>query len=332
LRSGGPAAIVGIGTEEDAAVELRHLRYFMAVAKAGSFVKAARALNLAQPSLSRQIQDLERELGVSLFERLPHGVRLTRAGHRFQPDARRLLDGADRAAARLKPRGHSPHASLHVGYGELLAHWRSVSEIFLGFRVAHPDIPLRAIEMGKSDIQSALRDDRIDVAVIGVVQWPVRGFDAERLFSAAQTGVLLAAGHALAARERIRIADLAPLTWYHLPSEATWDAYKQVRQELRDRGFVAGHRATRPGSFAFLPLIAAGDGWALADVALGNTVASLTDGIVYRPFEDPPMDIWVTAVWRKGERNERVMKLLDVARRLSPIVDGAGEAASAMRP
>src|SRR5205807_1633838 len=80
-------------------MELRHLRYFVAVAEERSFVNAARRVRVAQPALSKQIHDLERELGVALFHRLPRGVRLTRAGGTFLVHARRTLDAAERAVA-----------------------------------------------------------------------------------------------------------------------------------------------------------------------------------------------------------------------------------------
>src|SRR5256884_582103 len=80
-------------------MELRHLRYFVGVAEEHGFARAARRLNVAQPALSKQIHDLETELGVALFERLPRGVRLTRAGEAFFIEARNTLDGAVRAIA-----------------------------------------------------------------------------------------------------------------------------------------------------------------------------------------------------------------------------------------
>src|SRR2546423_15679082 len=90
-------------------MELRHFRYFVAVAEEHSFAHAARRLRVAQPALSKQIRDLETELGVTLFERLPRGVRLTPAGEAFLADARGTLEAAGRAVtgaprARKKPR------------------------------------------------------------------------------------------------------------------------------------------------------------------------------------------------------------------------------------
>src|SRR5439155_24859855 len=87
-------------------MELRHLRYFVAVAEEGSFLRAASRLRVAQPALSKQIRDLEREVGVKLFERLPRGARVTRAGEQFLSNARAALESAARAIATAR-RAHS---------------------------------------------------------------------------------------------------------------------------------------------------------------------------------------------------------------------------------
>src|ERR1700687_2080589 len=83
-------------------MELRHLRYFVAVGEEQHFGRAAVRLHIAQPALSRQIQDLEKEIGFLLFDRLPRGVRLSAAGTLFLSDARRILDDGDEARGRAE--------------------------------------------------------------------------------------------------------------------------------------------------------------------------------------------------------------------------------------
>src|SRR5205807_10589376 len=100
-------------------MELRHFRYFVAVAEEHSFAHAARRLRVAQPALSKQIRDLETELGVTLFERLPRGVRLTPAGEAFLADARGTLEAAGCGMSSDRSAGKNRGSDLELAQGRL---------------------------------------------------------------------------------------------------------------------------------------------------------------------------------------------------------------------
>ena len=106
-------------------MELRHLRYFVAVGEEQHYGRAAHRLGVAQPALSRQIQDLEREIGFKLFERLPRGVKLSGAGTLFLEDARRILHAVHEAAERASRVARGRSGTLRVGFTEN-ASWRGV--------------------------------------------------------------------------------------------------------------------------------------------------------------------------------------------------------------
>lgn len=294
-------------------MELRHLRYFVAVAEAGSVVSAAKALNLAQPALSRQIMALERLVGVTLFERLPHGVRLTKAGRAFLAEARRALTAARRAVARARDGAEVQADRLRIAYGELLAYWAKVADALQRYRTAHPIVDLRAVQMAGPLMPAALREDRADLAIVGVAKWPVRGLDGVRLIDAAQNGVLVPANHPVARNDRVRLADLAPLTWYHLPADATLGCFEAARAYLGERGLRANHRAVRAGSFGGLIQIAAGNAFCFADPVLGATIPAQAPSIVYRPFIDEPVPVWLALLWKKGQRAKPVLDFIDIA-------------------
>jgi DNA-binding transcriptional LysR family regulator len=107
-------------------MELRHLRYFIAAAEAGHFHRAAEKLNVTQPALSRQIQALEKELAVRLFERLPRGVRLSEAGRTFLDDAKRIIDETDQVAARMRRLGRGEIGTLGLACSEAASAHRVV--------------------------------------------------------------------------------------------------------------------------------------------------------------------------------------------------------------
>src|SRR3989441_1088004 len=98
-------------------MELRHLRYFVAVSEEGSFLRAAGRLRVAQPALSKQIRDLEREVGVALFHRLPRGIRLTPAGEAFLVEARGTLTAAGRAVTSARGAAKDGASDLEFAHG-----------------------------------------------------------------------------------------------------------------------------------------------------------------------------------------------------------------------
>jgi len=106
-------------------MELRHLRYFVAVGEEQHYGRAAQRLRVAQPALSRQIQDLEDEVGFKLFERLPRGVKLSAAGKLFLEDARRILQQVSEAAARAARVARGQSGTLRIGFTEN-ASWHGV--------------------------------------------------------------------------------------------------------------------------------------------------------------------------------------------------------------
>ena len=121
-------------------MELRHLRYFVGVGEEEHFGRAANRLHVAQPPLSRQIQDLERELGFPLFDRLPRGVRLTAAGRMFLNDARRILLDVDEAKRRAERIALGKAGTLRIGITTAISWHGLVVNAFRDFRRRSPAV------------------------------------------------------------------------------------------------------------------------------------------------------------------------------------------------
>src|SRR5882762_10906712 len=115
-------------------MELRHLRYFVGVGEEQHFGRAAERLRVAQPALSRQIQDLEKELGFALFDRLSRGVRLNEAGKLFLNDARRILQDVDEAKLRAERIAHGKSGTLRIGIATAVSWHGVVVNAFREFR------------------------------------------------------------------------------------------------------------------------------------------------------------------------------------------------------
>src|ERR1700689_3933575 len=147
-------------------MELRHLRYFVAIGEEENYRRAAQRLNVAQTALSTQIQDLEEELGFKLFERLPRGVKLSAAGRLFLEDARRILQEVNEAAARAARAARGQSGTLRVGFTERTS-WRGgVPGSFRRFREMQPDAELQLQALPSLVQLEAIRSGRLDAGFV----------------------------------------------------------------------------------------------------------------------------------------------------------------------
>jgi DNA-binding transcriptional LysR family regulator len=198
-------------------VETRELRYFVAVAEELHFGRAAQRLGIAQPPLSRAIQQLERRLGAALLERTSRGVTLTEAGSVLLREGRAALDAVD--AADRRTRRAALAAAGHAGVvlvtkagasGELLAK-------LLDAYAAEPGaVPVEVLLCGIGEQERLLRDGRADVALLHRPFDSTAGLDIEELSTHGQV-VVLPAGHHLTDRSHLRMADVTELPGLPLP-------------------------------------------------------------------------------------------------------------------
>lgn len=190
-------------------LETRELRYFVAVAEELHFGRAAERLGMAQPPLSRAIQQLERRIGVCLLERNRRGVRLTGAGEVLLHEGRAALDATTAAARRTRradspggPRNRLVLAVKAAGSHELL-------QKLLDAYAAEPDAAeIEVLPCGMCEQEGILRDGRADVALMQVPFNSLAGFDSEELMTEGRIAIL-PAGHPLAARKTLSLADIS---------------------------------------------------------------------------------------------------------------------------
>src|SRR5690349_916172 len=147
-------------------MELRHLRYFVAVGEEQHYGRASRRLRLAQPALSRQIQNLEEEVGFKVFDRLPRGVKLSAAGKLFLEDARRILQAVSEARARAARVARGQLGTLRVGFPENASWHGIVPESFRRFRERQPDAELELQPAASLEQLDAIRANRLDVGFV----------------------------------------------------------------------------------------------------------------------------------------------------------------------
>jgi DNA-binding transcriptional LysR family regulator len=147
-------------------VELRHLRYFVTVAEEKSVTRAASRLGVSQPPLSRQIRDLERELGVDLFDRSTTGVRLTEGGETFLAEARAVLGRADEAVESLGHFALGKRGKVRIGHASGVLTLDVFSRALRSFSRRHPHVSVDLREMTTQGILRGLRDRTLDIALV----------------------------------------------------------------------------------------------------------------------------------------------------------------------
>jgi DNA-binding transcriptional LysR family regulator len=147
-------------------MELRHLRYFVAVAHEGHITRAAEKLRMQQPPLSQQIRALEREIDATLFTRHPRGVSLTAAGRAFLADAEAILSDVEHAKLRARRTARGEVGRIAVGFTTSAPFHPLVARAMREFRLKRPDVSFVLEESSSADMVSGLRDGRLDVAFI----------------------------------------------------------------------------------------------------------------------------------------------------------------------
>jgi len=196
-------------------MELRHLRYFVVVGEEQHFGRAANRLNVAQPALSRQIQDLERELGFLLFNRLPRGVRLSAAGKLFLSDARRILEDVDEAKVRAERIAHGKAGTLRLGIATAVAWHGLVVDAFREFRQRRPDVELELHHLLSVNQIDAILSGRLDAWFAASVT-PWHKDLAHRELAQEKMVLAVPKGHVLTKRKTVQLRDLRnmPFVWF----------------------------------------------------------------------------------------------------------------------
>ena len=196
-------------------MELRHLRYFVGVAEEQHFGRAAARLHVAQPALSRQIQDLEKEMGFLLFDRLPRGVRLNAAGKLFLNDSRRILQDVVGARLRAERIALGQTGTLRIGIATAVSWHGLVVDTFRDFRRHQPGVELELQHLLSVHQVEAVLSGRLD-AGFAARMTPWNKDLAHREIAQDRMVLAVPAGHALTKQKTVRLRDLrsSPFVWF----------------------------------------------------------------------------------------------------------------------
>ncbi|WP_414585311.1 LysR family transcriptional regulator [Scytonema sp. PCC 10023] len=289
-------------------MELRHLRYFVTVAEELNFSRAAVRLYISQPALSRQIKNLEDELGVVLFLRQSDGLTLTEGGKFFLEQAKDILNRSHVAVQTLKTHYTNTDKPLVIGYIP------TILQTFLGqtlhsFGRSYPEVAVRLQEMPPSEQVRALRDGAIDIAFMGN---PPDELDEEFTVKCVKK-VLIAAvipdTHPLANESSINLASLASEKFIGMSEEKFPGRNDRIRDTCRCAGFMPNLHLFADSHASMIALVAAGQGIAV----MPNEAEALPHPqVVFMRLHHPIYYARSTAVWRKETPYKSLDKYLKI--------------------
>ncbi|CAM3703946.1 putative HTH-type transcriptional regulator YnfL [Pseudomonas reidholzensis] len=286
-------------------MEIRHFRYFLCVAQHGHFTRAAEHLGIAPPTLSRQIQDMERELGVRLFERNQREVNLTAAGQALMLEAEQAVRQFEAAQVGAQRAGRGESGLIEFGYVASAAYSGVLQDHVSRFTEAHPDVRLNIREAPMADLPAQVRDGLLDLAY---VRSPMA------LPSELEAIALHQEGFVLALPSRSRINELKSIPASRLANE-TFILPEQVSGtlEVAKLGGFEPRLGPQPGSLvAVITLISLGQGVAIVPESVVSRIR--LPQVSYQPVADSQASSWLSLVYRRFEKSPAVLRYLETVR------------------
>lgn len=301
------------------AIELRHLRYFVAVAEEGHITRAAERLDMQQPPLSQQIKSLEQQVGAQLFHRQPRGVQLTEAGRAFLEDSRRVLAGLEHALENTRRTARGEQGRLSIGMTPTAPFHPFVPRVIRSFRATYPMVALTLAE-GLSDELLTLQRERIDIAFVRKQILNEDGLNIVHLLDEPMLAALPAEhDHARGkARQLVPLKALAQDSFilYGPPGSGIHDA---TIAACHAAGFSPRVGQTAPRITSTLGLVAAGLGISLIPESM---CCVKLDGVVYRRLKAKRLPTaTLTLVSRRGDSSAAVRNFVEAARSRAALYD-----------
>lgn len=291
-------------------MELRHLRYFLAVAEEGNFTRAAARLGIGQPPLSQQIRDLETEIGAMLFHRVPHGAELTAAGTAFLPEAKASLAAAEKARLAAQSANRGETGRLSLGFTASSAFNPIVSTTIRRFQARWPDVQLSLTEMNTLGLMQKLERGELDATFMRPGLDDPDGIRLKRLPDEPMV-VALPASHRLAKQKTLPLALLAKEPFILFPRLVGLSLYDDVVRACRGAGFELKVAQEAPQISSVVNLVAADLGVSIVPASISQIKLA---GVAYRPIEGPPAVARLALAVLRSQRSpvtENLMGLLN---------------------
>ncbi len=290
-------------------MELRHIRYFLAVAREGNFTRAAAGLGIGQPPLSLQIKDLEQEVGALLFRRVAHGAELTPAGQAFLAVVSGMPELAERGVRHARRAARGETGVLRVGFTASAAFNAVVPGTLRVFRRAYPGVELMLEEANTTRLTTGLDDGTLDIAFLRPEG--DGGSDLQlRLLSEEPMMLALPTGHAMIGEDEVDLAWLAKDPFILFPRSIGPTLYDTIVGACRKAGFEPHVEQFAPQISSIVNLVA-------AELGVSMVPASMSQlhivGVVFREIKDQKPTARLALAYRKGDTSNLVRNFVTIA-------------------
>ncbi|MBM7353301.1 LysR family transcriptional regulator [Lelliottia amnigena] len=289
-------------------MELRYLRYFVAVARERHFTKAAKALGISQPPLSQQIKRLEEEVGTPLFRRLTRGVELTEAGEAFYEDACQILAMSDAALEKARGIARGLNGSLSIGITSSDAFHPKIFALIRQFQVQNMAVRVHQVEANMSSLMTMLTEGELDIAFVRLPCESSKTFDL-KILDREPMVVALHSSHPLAQSDALRLEQLRHTPVILFPQEVAPGLYDRVYGCCERAGIDMQHTQQSSQLSSSLSMVAAGAGFALVPQSMA---AISPPSVTYHSLISPALSTDIALCWRRFERSRTVKRFLKI--------------------
>ena len=300
-------------------IDLRLLRYFVVVAEEGHLTKAAQRIGIQQPPLSQQIRAMEKELGVTLFRRLPRGMELTESGQALLVDARIILDQVNTTIEGVRRISQGELGRIAVGFTESASLHPFIPSVIRAFRKISPGVTLAVEESNTSELVEALRQNRLDVAFIRSPIGNAAGLKMETML-VEEMIVALPATHALAQNKRrksLPLAALAEESFILNRRPNSPGLYDTVIAACRVAGFSPKVKLEARKNLSTLSLVAAGLGISIVPASMRHV--QLEEVVYLNVDQAPGLRAPLHLAYRDIPQSGAVERMIIEARKLTKL-------------
>ncbi len=300
-------------------MELRHIRYFVAVAEELNFTRAAARLGIGQPPLSQQIKDLEIEIGVTLLRRVPHGAELTDAGRTFLDEGRRVLAASEAATVSAKRAARGEFGRLRLGFTSSAHFNAAVPTVIRDFSRRYPEVELQLEEAHTNALFDRLESGALDVAF---THSALDGQSRLHLVPVHEESlvVVLPVTHRCAGQAAVPLSALIADRFIMKPRHVGPALHKAVFDACRDAGFEPHVGQEAPQLATVISLVAAELGVSVVPQSMQHIKVA---GVAYAALEGAVAHVTLSLAWRRQERSGVVGNFIALVRQSVPQSSGS---------